>query len=430
MASEEQLANNASIFMYGPTQNVRMGQRMTIAGRTISALSFLLLKSGSPTGDITFTIRRESDKAILASKVWGDASGLTTGATWREVTFDTPLEITNTEVDLLCEFAGGNSSNSVGFRDQGTDVKANENERRYSGGAWENPTTRDAAYKYTYILTPALGVVTTQAMTAMDNNSATAHGNISSLGQPTASQHGHCWNETGNPDITDDKTENGVPAGTGAYTSSLTNQKRGTVYYIRSYVTNNTGTAYGEQVQFTTRTGNTRLYENLLTPTNDLGSVYGTAWNAQLFTPTTEHSVLKIRFKMYRAGSPGTITVGVRAVSGGQPSGDDLCYGTYDGDTLTTDGDGEWITITLDQATTQDLLAVSTQYALVLRAPSGDVTNAAFFRAENTGVFYTGGYRCASDDSGATWTQYPTLDILFGEEGIIFGGRNKAIIIH
>ena len=41
-------------------------------------------------------------------------------------------------------------------------------------------------------------------------------------------------------------------SGTGTYTSSLTGLTANTLYYVRAYATNSVGTAYGNQVTFTT----------------------------------------------------------------------------------------------------------------------------------------------------------------------------------
>lgn len=135
------------------TSSIRAGQRLIIPNRTVISLSFLLRKSGSPTGDVTFTIRAVSDDHIIASKVWGDASGLKggVGQTWEQVTFDTPTLI-NEEVRILVEYSGGNSSNYVRFRIQNTDVKANEicTQYPYNKSSYTAYPTYDSAYKYIY----------------------------------------------------------------------------------------------------------------------------------------------------------------------------------------------------------------------------------------------------------------------------------------
>jgi hypothetical protein len=72
------------------------------------------------------------------------------------------------------------------------------------------------------------------------------------LGSSNPTQHGHCWATTQNPTTDNFKTTLGEKSSTGAFTSSLTGLSAGTLYYVRAYATNTTGTSYGGQVSFTT----------------------------------------------------------------------------------------------------------------------------------------------------------------------------------
>jgi len=73
---------------------------------------------------------------------------------------------------------------------------------------------------------------------------ATGHGNITDLGSPSPTQHGHCWNRTGTPTTSDSKTENGAASATGGFTSAMTSLTSGRRYYVRAYATNAKGTSY------------------------------------------------------------------------------------------------------------------------------------------------------------------------------------------
>ena len=95
--------------------------------------------------------------------------------------------------------------------------------------------------------------VTTAAVTVFSYTTATAGGNVTGAGGGNVTAKGVCYGETANPAIggagvvaTTDGT------GTGVFTSSLTNLKSGTKYYVRAYATNDAGTEYGTQVEFTT----------------------------------------------------------------------------------------------------------------------------------------------------------------------------------
>ncbi len=148
MPVEEQLVNNQDIAMKG-TNAPTCGQRLTISDREVTKLAFLLFKSGNPTGDVTFTVRKVSDKSLIMSKVWGVAGDVPASATWLEVTFDTPTTI-NEEVRILVEHSGYNDANFLVFRCQTTDVKADEMWTRGSVGAPVDMAAWDGAYKYTY----------------------------------------------------------------------------------------------------------------------------------------------------------------------------------------------------------------------------------------------------------------------------------------
>ena len=94
--------------------------------------------------------------------------------------------------------------------------------------------------------------VTTQAVTAIGETTATGNGTITDLGAPNPTQHGVCWNTTGTPSIADNRTTDGPAAATGPFTSSMTGLSPGTTYYVRAYATNDVGTEYGAQVSFIT----------------------------------------------------------------------------------------------------------------------------------------------------------------------------------
>ena len=114
--------------------------------------------------------------------------------------------------------------------------------------------------------TDNIPVVTTQACSAIAPESATGHGNITSFGDDTPSQHGHCWSTSQNPTLSDEHTNEGIPIGTGAFDSSITGLTPNTRYYIRAYATNIYGTAYGNQVSIFTYPGGA-----VINPENPVG---------------------------------------------------------------------------------------------------------------------------------------------------------------
>ena len=104
----------------------------------------------------------------------------------------------------------------------------------------------------TFVTTPEPSIITTQAVTNIGINIATGNGNITDLGIPNPTAHGMCWNTTGTPTLSDNYSDEGVTSSTGAFTSGITGLDANTSYHVRAYATNSAGTAYGEEVSFST----------------------------------------------------------------------------------------------------------------------------------------------------------------------------------
>ncbi len=98
--------------------------------------------------------------------------------------------------------------------------------------------------------TSALPTLTTTDASEILSTSANSGGNITSDGGASVTARGVCWNTAGTPTTSDSYTSNGT--GTGSFSSILTDLTMGTTYYARAYATNSVGTAYGNQISFTT----------------------------------------------------------------------------------------------------------------------------------------------------------------------------------
>mgnify|MGYP002624721165 CR=1 FL=1 len=97
---------------------------------------------------------------------------------------------------------------------------------------------------------PTLATVTTNSITEKTDKSATCGGNVTSDGRSPVTARGVCWSTSENPTIHNEHTENG--SGTGYYTSKISGLSPEQTYYVRAYATNKEGTAYGEQITFST----------------------------------------------------------------------------------------------------------------------------------------------------------------------------------
>jgi uncharacterized protein (TIGR02145 family) len=103
----------------------------------------------------------------------------------------------------------------------------------------------------TFVTDPVLvPTLTTVAASAITQTSATSGGNISANGGGAVTARGVCWSTSAAPTTSNSITTNGT--GSGAFTSSITGLTAGTLYHVRAYATNSAGTAYGNEITFTT----------------------------------------------------------------------------------------------------------------------------------------------------------------------------------
>ena len=102
-------------------------------------------------------------------------------------------------------------------------------------------------------VTPGAATITTTAATAITMTTATSGGNVTADGGSAVSARGLCWSTTANPTITGSHTTDG--SGLGVFTSNMTGLTANTLYHIRAYATNPTGTWYGNDLTFNTLCG-------------------------------------------------------------------------------------------------------------------------------------------------------------------------------
>lgn len=150
---------------------------------------------------------------------------------------------------------------------------------------------------------------------------------------------------------------------------------------------------------------------------------YGANWVAQTFQAASSYNISSVKLELYRVGSPGTITVSIRATSAGEPSGSDLTSGTFNGNNLTVDTAGEFAEFTL----TPLALVSGTTYAIVVRATAGDLSNNGNHTGTSTDTEANGAYY-TSADSGGTWTaSLVMLDSMFENYGSVASGGGIGV---
>jgi len=105
--------------------------------------------------------------------------------------------------------------------------------------------------------------VTTKTIAEITSATAKCGGKVTSDGGSAVTMRGVCWSEYQEPTTDDPHTTDGT--GTGDFTSLVTGLTGFTKYYIRAYATNDFGTAYGEEFEFTTLAGIPTVTTNSVT---------------------------------------------------------------------------------------------------------------------------------------------------------------------
>jgi hypothetical protein len=117
---------------------------------------------------------------------------------------------------------------------------------------------------------PVLPILTTSPASEINSSTATCGGNITSDSGNNITSRGVCWSTSPNPTAAlSTKTSDGN--GIGSFVSYITGLSGNTAYYARAYATNSAGTAYGNQITFTTTSA---------LPTNGLVAYYPFYGNA------------------------------------------------------------------------------------------------------------------------------------------------------
>ena len=92
--------------------------------------------------------------------------------------------------------------------------------------------------------------VETGTVENITTSSADCGGSVTSDGGAAVSSRGVCWSTIPSPTISGAHTTDGN--GTGTFASHITGLTDNTTYYVRAYATNSVGTAYGDEISFTT----------------------------------------------------------------------------------------------------------------------------------------------------------------------------------
>lgn len=140
---------------------------------------------------------------------------------------------------------------------------------------------------------------------------------------------------------------------------------------------------------------------------------YGANWRAQTYTAKGTYEVVGVYLKLYKVGTPGSVTVSLRDAAANAPSGTDHVSGTIAGTEITSNTAGDWYLIIFNDGYTQTL---NDEYSVVVRATTGDASNYVAWRVDETGNL-TGGNRADSTDSGSSWAADTDEDFVYIMKG-------------
>ena len=121
-----------------------------------------------------------------------------------------------------------------------------------NGTVLQIPLSSIDSITYTITNPGNLATLTTLSIANITGTTASSGGNITNNGGTPVTQRGVVWNTSPNPTTTNSQSIDG--SGTGSFTSNLTGLTTNTTYYARAYAINSAGTAYGNELSFTTTT--------------------------------------------------------------------------------------------------------------------------------------------------------------------------------
>lgn len=112
------------------------------------------------------------------------------------------------------------------------------------------------------IVNPILPTLTTVKVSNITEDSALCGGSVTTDGSLPVIARGVCWATIQNPTIENSKSIDSL--GSTNFNSKIFGLTENTKYYVRAYATTLSGTAYGNEVNFTTNTLKKELFKQLL----------------------------------------------------------------------------------------------------------------------------------------------------------------------
>ena len=235
--------SNLTLLLPSTTYYVRAYATNSVGTAYGSELSFTTNPVGVPTVTTSDVTSITLTTAVAGGNVTADGGGAVTA---RGVCWATTVNPIIGALNTTTEGTGTGifTSNLTGLL-PGQVYHVRAYATNGTGTAYGN----DITFTTNPVLVPTLS--TTDA-TSITLTSAVSGGTITSNGGDLITISGICWATTPNPVATDSHTTDGTTTGT--FPSTMTGLSAGTTYHVRAYATNSAGTAYGNDVSFTTTT--------------------------------------------------------------------------------------------------------------------------------------------------------------------------------
>lgn len=204
------------------------------------------------SGKVTFTTRDHNLPIVSTSEV--ENVGTTTASCGGNVTDDGGAEVTERGICWGTNHSpvatGSHATSGSGMGEFACNMNNLAANTTYYVRAYAKNVKGVAYGEEKSFTTLDKPTVSTGAVTNITTSSATGNGSIVSDGGNAVTERGFCWSTSHNPSITG--THVVAEGDANDYSAALTNLSSNTTYYVRAYATNGTGTAYGDEVQFTT----------------------------------------------------------------------------------------------------------------------------------------------------------------------------------
>jgi uncharacterized protein (TIGR02145 family) len=133
-----------------------------------------------------------------------------------------------------------------------------------------------------------LPTVTTDTISNITDTEARGGGNVTDDGNSSVTLRGICWNTSPNPTTNDNLW--GEENGLGTFTCDITGLTLGTTYYVRAFAINSLGTAYGNEVSFTTL-GLPTVTTNAISGVTPTGAISGGNVTSDGNSPVTARGI-------------------------------------------------------------------------------------------------------------------------------------------